>query len=239
MNNSMKSELCIHHHLGLGDHFDMNGMVRNYLKEYDKIHIFSKSNYFKMIDYMYRDEENILVVEIPGGPQEVMQAEEYYKNSTCDKFLRIGFENYPFGQEELYDKNCWEFFYEQVNVPYYVRTSMFHVERDEVGENQLMDKLNPKKEKFIFVHDDKSRGFEVNRSHFLDRDLLVLENDVSENIFHFIKLIEEAEEIHCMESSMKSLIDLYAKTDKIFYHDFRNQPIGKLTNKKWNVIKYG
>ena len=50
--------------------------------------------------------------------------------------------------------------------------------------------------------------------------------------------IEEAEEIHCMESSMKSLIDLYAKTDNIFYHDFRNQPIGNLTHKKWNVIKY-
>jgi hypothetical protein len=41
-----------------------------------------------------------------------------------------------------------------------------------------------------------------------------------------------------MESSFKSLIDLYAKTDKIFYHDFRNQPLGRHTNKKWNVIKY-
>ena len=39
----MTNELCIHHHLGLGDHFDMNGMVRNYLKEYDKVHIFSKT----------------------------------------------------------------------------------------------------------------------------------------------------------------------------------------------------
>jgi len=234
----MKNELCIHHHLGLGDHFDMNGMVRNYLKEYDKVHIFSKPNYYKMIDYMYRDEDNILVVEIPGGPQEVMQAEEYYRNSNCGEFLRIGFEHYPFGQEELYDKNCWEFFYEQVDVPYKVRTDMFHVKRDKEGENTLLTKLNPNKEKFIFVHDDKSRGFEVRRNYFLDKNLLVLENDVSENIFHFIKLIEEAEEIHCMESSMKSLIDLYAKTDNIFYHDFRNQPIGNLTHKKWNVIKY-
>ena len=213
----MKNELCIHHHLGLGDHFDMNGMVRNYLKEYDKVHIFSKPNYYKMIDYMYRDEDNILVVEIPGGPQEVMQAEEYYRNSNCGEFLRIGFEHYPFGQEELYDKNCWEFFYEQVDVPYEVRTDMFHVKRDKEGENTLLTKLNPNKEKFIFVHDDKSRGFEVRRNYFLDKNLLVLENDVSENIFHFIKLIEEAEEIHCMESSMKSLIDLYAKTDNIFY----------------------
>tara|TARA_R110001583_G_scaffold88807_3_gene229918 strand:+ start:199 stop:906 length:708 start_codon:yes stop_codon:yes gene_type:complete len=234
----MKNELCIHHHLGLGDHFDMNGMVRNYLKDYSKVHVFSKPNYYKMIEYMYRDEDNIILVEIPGGTGEVSHAEKYYENSGCDKFLRIGFEHYPFNQEHLYDKNCWEFFYEQVNVPYDVRTDMFYVERNVKEESILMNKLNPGGDKFIFVHDDKSRGFTVDRSHFLDKNLLVLENDVNENIFHFIKLIEEAEEVHCMESSMKSLIDLYAKTENIFYHDFRNQPLGRLTNKKWNIIKY-
>ena len=41
-----------------------------------------------------------------------------------------------------------------------------------------------------------------------------------------------------MESSFKSLIDIYAKTENIFYHDFRNQPLGTKTNKKWKVIKY-
>ena len=79
MNNIMKNELCIHHHLGLGDHFDMNGMVRNYLKEYDKVHIFSKSNYYKMIDYMYRDEDNIVVVEIPGGPKRLCRRKNIIK----------------------------------------------------------------------------------------------------------------------------------------------------------------
>ena len=44
----MSNKIYILHHLGLGDHFDMNGMVRNYLKEYDKVHIFSKPNYYKM-----------------------------------------------------------------------------------------------------------------------------------------------------------------------------------------------
>ena len=56
-------ELCIHHHLGLGDHFDMNGMVRNYLKEFNKIYVFSKSSYYSMIEYMYRDNDNIIVIE--------------------------------------------------------------------------------------------------------------------------------------------------------------------------------
>ena len=234
----MKKEICIHHHLGLGDHFDMNGMIRNYLKDYSKVHVFSKSNYFGMIDYMYRDEDNIVVTEIEGGPNEVSQAEEYYKNSSCDEFLRIGFEHYPFHQEHLYDKNCWEFFYEQVDCPYTVRDEMFYVERDEEDEAALMEKVNPNREEFIFVHDDKSRGFEVNREHFKNKDLLVVENDVNENIFHFTKILEEAAEVHCMESSFKTLIDIYCKQENLFYHDFRNQPLGNRGNKNWKVIKY-
>ena len=59
-------ELCIHHHLGLGDHLDCNGMVRYFLKNgpFDKVHVFSKSNYYDMIEYMYRDEKNIVVINV-------------------------------------------------------------------------------------------------------------------------------------------------------------------------------
>ena len=234
-------ELCIHHHLGLGDHFDMNGMVRNYLKEFNKIYVFSKSSYYSMIEYMYRDNDNIIVIEIPNERmnEEVQIAENFYNiSSNITNFLRIGFEHYPFLQENQLDKNCWEFFYEQVNVPYNIRTDMFHVERDMEEENRVLKKLNPSGDKFIFVHDDKERGFSVNKEHILDKGLTVIENDMDENIFHFLKIIENAEEIHCMESSFKSLIDIYAKTENIFYHDFRNQPLGTKTNKKWKVIKY-
>ena len=50
--------------------------------------------------------------------------------------------------------------------------------------------------------------------------------------------IEESKEIHCMESSFKTLIDIYAKQDNIFYHDFRNQPLGQNSLDKWKIIKY-
>jgi len=213
-------------------------MIRNYLKDHSKVHVFSKTNYFGMIDYMYRDEGNIVVTEIEGGPNEVFQAEEYYKNSSCDEFLRIGFEHYPFHQEHLYDKNCWEFFYEQIQVPYSVRYEYFHVERDEEEEQRVFDKLNPDNEPYIFIHEDADRGFLLNREHFIDKNLKVIENDVTENIFHFTKILEDAQEIHCMESSFKTLIDFYCKQDNIFYHDFRHQPLGQNSLDKWKVIKY-
>ena len=233
-------QLCIHHHLGLGDHLDCNGLVRHILKEgpYDRIHVFSKSNYYDMIEFMYRDEENIIVAEIDKNVDEYPQVEEYVKRGDFENFLRIGHENYPFLKEGLYGKNCWEFFYDQVNVPYGVRINLFYFDRDKEEEERVFKKLNEESESFIFVHDDLARGYTVDHSHFLDQSIKVIENDVTENIFHFIKILETAEEIHCMESSFKSLIDLYAKTDKLFYHDFRNQPLGNHTNKKWRIIKY-
>ena len=55
--------LYIHHHLGLGDHLDCNGMVRYILEhsDHDQVYVFSKSNYFSMIEYMYRDTDKIRV----------------------------------------------------------------------------------------------------------------------------------------------------------------------------------
>ena len=236
----MADTLCIHHHLGLGDHFDMNGMVRQFLNtpfDYSDIIVFSKSNYYSMVEYMYRDDDRIHVIEIDKDKDEDTQVRNYLEEHKPTKFLRIGFENYPFLQENQYDKNCWEFFYEQISFDKKIRTDSFYCQRHLEEEKRVFDKLNPEGKPFVFLHDDPERGFEIDRTK-IDTDLLVIENDTSENIFYFLMLLEKAEEIHCMESSFKSLIDLYAGTDKIYYHDFRNQPLGNYTNKKWEVIKY-
>lgn len=236
----MLSKLFIHHHLGLGDHFDCNGMVRYIGKNtaYEKIAVFSKSNYFSMIEYMYRDNDDIEVWEI-SKDNEYEDVKKIIETEKPEHMLTVGHQYYPgpAAEKEL-NKNCWEFFYEQVNIPYNVRHEYFYLERDPKEEERVFNKLNPNNEPYIFVHEDVDRGFELDRKHFIDRSLHIVENDISENVFHFLKIIEEAEEIHCMESSFKTLIDIYAKQDKIFYHDFRNQPLGQNSLDTWKVIKY-
>lgn len=37
-------EIYIWHHLGLGDHFHCNALVRNIAKDYDKVFLFVKKN---------------------------------------------------------------------------------------------------------------------------------------------------------------------------------------------------
>ena len=233
-------ELYIHHHLGLGDHFDCNGMVRWILEkqQWDKLYVFAKSNYFSMIEYMYRDTDDIEVVMVDKN-NEYEDVKRICSENKADTLV-VGHQFYPGKQAELlYNKNCWELFYDQLRIPYDVRYNYFYFKRDEQEEERVFKKLNPDSEPYIFIHEDASRGFTLNRDHFLDPNLKVIENDVSENIFHFIKIIENAQEVHCMESSFKTLIDFYCKQPNLFYHDMRdNQPLGGNSSKNWKVISY-
>ena len=234
--------LCIHHHLGLGDHIDCNGLVRYILtnSEYENINLFVKSKYNGMIDYMYADEDRIRLIPLESEENEDGQVFDYVAEHKDKTLLRVGHESYPHGRELIDNKNCWEYFYEQLNISYNVRRENFYMKRDMQEENRVYSKLNPENKPFAFVHDDPDRGYNLDNKYIKNQNLHIIRNDPTENVFHFTKIIEDAEEIHCMESCFKSLIDIYAQTDKIFYHDFRrgNHPLGTRTNKKWNIIKY-
>jgi|TARA_R110002020_G_scaffold257334_5_gene470977 hypothetical protein len=234
----MKDNLFIHHHLGLGDHFDCNGMVRHIQQKsgYNQVSIFSKDNYYDMVNYMYRDNTKIKVVKIDRN-KEYEEVAKVIRDCDPEKndFLVVGHHNYDHAAK---GKNCWEIFYDQVSIPYATRESSFHVERDLDAEEKLLLRLNPKKLPFAFIHDDKDRGFILNKDHILNKNLHLIENDNTENIFNFIGILEKAEEVHCMESSFKTLVDLYCKQEKLFFHDFRGHPLGSQSNKNWKTIKY-
>jgi len=234
------NELHLHHHLGLGDHMDCNGLVRFFLAtdDYNRINLFVKSTYYNMIKTMYSDESRINLVKIDVNEDEDQQVFEYVKKSGNTNLLRVGHENYPFGRELLDNKNCWEYFYEQVEIPYSAKVDYFHIDRDFKEEDRVFKKLNPSNKPYAFVHDDPSRGYNLNTGYLEDNSLKIIKNDPTENVFHFLTILERAEEIHCMESCFKSLIEIYAKTDKLFYHDFRGHPLGDRTNKQWKIIKY-
>ena len=64
-------------------------------------------------------------------------------------------------------------------MPYQVRYDDFFVQRDLDEEKRLLDKLNPKGEPFIFIHEDAARGFTLNRDHFVDKTLKTIENSLT------------------------------------------------------------
>ena len=240
------SKLYVHHHLGLGDHIDCNAMIRIFLEEYefDSVNVFAKEKYFDMIKYMYRDESNINIIKVPNE-DEYNYISNFISENDIINFIKVGHDYYPWGQEEKLGMGCAEIFYSQMDIPYERRFDDFYYERDEKEEKRLYEKLNPDNEEYIFVHDDTNRGFEISKEKLEEltgtKDIKIIRNDITENLFHFGMVLEKAKQIHCMESAFRSLVEILDTTDELFFHNFRKGASGYLGNstlREWSEVKY-
>ena len=231
--------MIIHTHLGLGDAIDCNGMVR-YLQEQEQKDVFviAKAKYFSLVEYMYRDSTNIMVVPIPGV-NEYTEVDQI-KNRKNLPVLKVGHTPEVNRRIEAENKNCAVIFYEMMDIPYSVRYDKFYVERDPQAEGGAFYDLVYSQigtEPYVFVHDEEARGMKIDDSHF--NGLHVVRNNMNYNPFNFIEIFENATEIHCMESSLKSIIDSYKlEKPRLVFHDFRGTPLGDITNNEWEVVGY-
>lgn len=96
-------------------------------------------------------------------------------------------------------------YYHTAGIPYQVKFDDFYLKRNHEEEDRVYKKLNPNNDKYVFVHSGR-------RSIRLNTKYKVIENDPTENIFYQIKLMEKAEEIHCMSSCVMLLVDCLASS---------------------------
>ena len=223
---SKKNKLAIYHHLGMGDCIECHGIVRYYKEIYDKVYVFCKSKYLKSVKFMYRDDPSIIVVEVTNhGEQSDVPA---WLHQFDGDFLKIGFGDYSSKMSYWEKKNysCGQAFYELANVPYEYRNEKFFIKRDFEREKAAKKVLNIGEEKYIFVHDDPTRGYNIDVS----TEYKVIKNNPTVDFFDMIAVLEDAEEIHCMSSSILVLIDcLCTKVSfkKLFLHyNVRNVNVG-------------
>lgn len=198
----------IYHHLGLGDHIVNNGMVRHFYKQYGEITLLSYKHNVKNVQYMYRDLDKLQVI----GVESDSQADNYIKSNNLD-CLKIGFGDLSGVMPELpFDRA----FYKLAGLDFSVRFDEFYFQRDLKKEKEVLDILNPTSDKYIFVHDDASRGFSIDMNR-VTKNYKIIMNDKRFNVFDYITLIENAEEIHFMQSSFKELMCSYNLEKPILY----------------------
>lgn len=247
----------IHHHLGMGDMIMCNGLVRyisENIKKNEKIYIFSKNNYLKLVKFMYRDNKKIIVIGIDEKKCEYKQVQNILRSNKNKQvnFIRIGHEFFNYTANLNLDKNnpwpCDIIFYKQLNIPFKYRFEKCFWKRDIISEKKLLEKFITKKEPYAFIHDDPEKGYFINTS-YVNPKLKIIKNDKKYSIFDYGLIIENATEVHLMESVFRHVTEsLNTKNVKLFLHDFRkgasavnlltnrNEWIG--TSKVWNIIKY-
>ena len=225
--------IYIHHHLGLGDHIICSGIIRQFAKIYRNIFLFCKHNNLLNVSFLYRDLQNVTLIPISSDS-------EIYTNFNIQNLLRIGFENVSTITQK-YNVGWDESFYLQINMPFKERWDSFYVMRDIRREESLFTKLNPNKNKFALIHSTGSDGINRINYNLINTDLLIIEIKPSHtnNIFDYLGLIESAEEVHCIDSSLLHLVDSVKTNGQLFYHknvNVRNITESHTQNKKWNII---
>ena len=240
------------HHLGMGDHLHCNGMVRHIretlLPEWD-ICLFSWQRNFKNVEYMYRDDSSIEVVPLVDDVNEMWQVEDHVleENQFVEEhqMLLIGYSNFPKIKTENPEYTCDQCFYKQIDIPYEHRFDKFYFEREPKEEERVFNKLVPEGKEYVFVHDNPSKGYTIDVDK-IDQKYEIVNNDITESIFHFSKILENASEIHCIESSFRCFIEgLDTSKAKHYFHPvntefskFDNDNLGTGTSKEWTLVKY-
>ncbi len=251
-------KIIIHQHLGLGDMILCNGLVRYFIElrsNVSKFLLFCKRRHLESIKFMYRDQKKIKLIPISDNPKnENKNVKNYLKKINYNyEFIKIGHEFYNHTNNLNKDQNnpwpCDIIFYKQFNIPFEYRYKKSFWLRNFKKEKKLYTNLVGKNKNFIFVHDDPSRGFKIDTSKFNKKNLII-KNDYKYSIFDYCMILENAKELHLMESSFRQIVEtLNIKSKKLYLYKGRggdhsiNLYNTKLkvwigTKKKWKIVKY-
>ena len=212
------------HHLGLGDQIMLNGMVRHFA-ETDNVAIFVKRCHEESVRFMYKDIANKVELILVDNTN----AQEIWSKVKGDVI--------PLATYGI-DDNGWKFMtqgqgsvmtnwahgvYIQAGVNPKYMYSKFKVDRDKSKEFTI------DKENYIFVHDDPARDrvIDIKTDKFVYKPHSKLTDKNQEffqcerpNIFEYLGVIENADEVHCMNSSYNWMIELMniGNPKKNFFH---------------------
>ena len=256
----MIKDLVFHHHTSLGDHYICNGIAHNYAKDCETLHIPCSEGNYETVNSLYSDFDNIVVhpmtFQSPVSKHEVdaLAAKEGWE------VTRIGFEkvyyrrfhrvNSP-GVEGI-SVNFDRQFYEEANLLYRKRYEDFHLPKEIPNVDKVYDELVGDADEYIILHKNSSLrdDYPVElwswRQGKFNKNIKIVEikKGQTSNMLSYMKVIENAKEIHCVDSSFFCLVDSVSSKlkGKLFYHDMRvNSHVQVHCNfsiPKWNIMSY-
>ena len=222
-------------HLGLGDHIVCNGLLNYFSESFDKIYLPVKSRDINNISYLYKDNQKIEVFKIEHS-SEVKDINKFAKKNNL-MTLKVGFKKRrpPFNLS----------FYDQFGLPYSYSISGFTVPQDIKKEETLYQHLKDiykVEDRYQVVHNQSSYGKVSLRANkelptiFIEKD-----TDLYKNIFLYSKVIKNATEIHCLDSSFLHLVERVKTDAELIFHNIKKdgqRGADVHLVKNWKIVNY-
>ena len=233
------NSLCILHHYGLGDAIVCSGFVNKFSKN-RLVYVLCKDIYVPSIECLYMTNKNVKVVPLTGKHFDYLGniIPDLIREDLNDDFewMRVGF-NLDLHQHNRYDY----FFYEQVNFPFEFRYTKFKPPPIEKQQKKFYKDHAPK-EKYVLIHNTSSQGHHPHMKVETDYKKFYVHDGMTKNIFDWVYLAQNAEEVHCTPSSFYCLMDSYKTKNKLFFHYVKVgvdlNPNNQFNNHKWNLVHY-
>ena len=239
----MENTLYIYSQTQIGDHILCYSIIKFYSKKYNKIVLLVRdlgSRHMSNLRRLFFSLPNVSFIPFYDHNSTLL----FIKANSNKNFLIFGHEDFvtalKLGTAKPFDQH----FYETAKVPFNDKWDEFYFERDLEKEKEVYyNRLKLKDDdEFIFIHQDPAREYFIDKK-YIDNNVkcIRLEDLQDVCLFDLFYTLERAKEIHEINSSMLTLIDIMQLKvkGKLFYHkyvrgSFHEQPKLKLN---WQIIE--
>jgi hypothetical protein len=194
-------------HQGWTDIINCLSLINICSKRYTILYAIFREDATEIINYYIRDLKNVIPVYIPKKTLDKGEIEQYIKTLPIDNYEYFGgydsgrIDKYKNAYSNLIQKGIHPFeklFYVSYDIPYSQRFSEFEISRNIELENEVYDRLYTN-QKYICTHTNPELQLYVNPNS--TQTYHVIELNKSSNIFFdMIKVLENASEIHVIDS---------------------------------------
>jgi len=207
-------EIILHHHLGLGDHFICNGLVRT-MKENLKLTrliLPVKEHNLPAIRSLYAEQAGIELMPVPRASYDEEDAYIIAQSKRLEvPILKISYDG---SRTAEFDVS----FYRQVGLDIDVSWSRFSAPMHNLDAEVLYNKLI-QHERYCLVANAGSVGaFDIDVDTKLP--IYFVTSGHTDNLLDWSLIISRAHEIHCIDSSVIHLADrLPTRAKRLVYHN--------------------
>lgn len=231
---------------GLGDWIIVNPIIRILSKQYDLVGLLYNDYCKKFLKYMFSDLNNIhLEYDCGNRIPDIPKIKQYCKDKNIIHIdlMTPG----KFNNEGIYiidpclDKPFNRFIYEKAGFNWEKDCKNYFIP---INENESLNFFESLKlpEKYIFLHEGPYP--KIDKNYINDKSLYTFVPYEIENVFLYKHVIENAKEIHVVDSGFYNFSDkLDLKTNKIYLHRTKNKTyqthfLEPKLNKNWIKIDY-
>ena len=214
----------LYFHQGWTDIINLLPLINYYSERYNKIYLIMREDAKELIDFYSKNINNLQILY--EEKQNINQngidyiINKYSDLQDCD-FLAIG--GHDIARKDSYQNkfryidNCFvKGFYESYDIPYIERINSFNIVRNYDVEKEIYNKfIKQHSEKYILYH-------EVIENYDSNKKIVNL-NQISSIYFDYIRVLENAIEIHLLDSSWAAICYLLDAKYKLFQS--KNIPI--------------